>query len=147
MSKEEQQMTGTFTLSGESFRLSLVFHVFESDIACPANAVISVCVSGGGFSGCAEMDIDIKDIAGFCGDLQRIYDSLAGEARIQEPFGERQYILFSGDRRGHVMISGMLTSGGAGGCRQELRFENCIDQTSLPCFLGGLTEFARRAGV
>lgn len=65
---------------------------------------------------------------------------LKGSTKIQEAYG-KQYILFSGDGLGHIIISGFLDSQGATGFWQELKFENCIDQTYFSSFLKGLTNF------
>ena len=137
-------MNDTILLESESFSLSLDFLVFESDVSYPSNTILTVSVSSAGFSASTTMDIDIKDMPTFCNDLQKVYDSLNGEAKIQEPYGNRQYILFSGDKKGHILVSGMLNSNGANGFWQELKFENCIDQTFLPQFLRKMTAFSNQ---
>ena len=137
-------MNNTFLLESESFSLSLGFDVFESDISYPFNTVLTVSVSSAGFSASTKMDIDIKDIPTFYYELQKVYDSLKGEAKIQEPYGNRQYILFSGDKKGHILVSGVLNSNGAEGFWQELKFENCIDQTFFPQFLKKLSAFSNQ---
>ena len=86
------------------------------------------------------MDINIKAARDFCNELENIYNTLKGSTKIQEAYG-KQYILFSGDGHGHIMVSGFLDSQGANGFWQELKFENCIDQTHLPSFLKGLANF------
>lgn len=136
-------MKDCIVIETECFKLSLDFQVFESDISYPSNTILSVCVLSEGFSASATMDIDIKDIASFCVNLQKVYNSLSGEAKIQEPFENRQYLLFSGDRKGHILISGTLNSHGAKGFWQELKFENMIDQTHLPLFIEKLDAISR----
>lgn len=137
-------MDDTILLESENFRLSLDFQVFESDISYPSNTILSVSVSSEGFSASTTMDIDIKAIPIFCNELQKTYDSLKGEAKIQEPYGNQQYILFTGDKKGHIFVSGMLNSNGANGFWQDLKFENCLDQTFLPQFLRKLTAFSNK---
>ena len=137
-------MNNTFLLESESFSLSLDFEVFESDISYPSNTVLTVSVSSAGFSASTKMDIDIKDIPTFYYELQKVYDSLKGEAKIQEPYGNQQYILFSGDKKGHILVSGTLNSNGENGFWQELKFENCIDQTFFPQFLKKLSVFSNQ---
>ena len=137
-------MNNTILLECENFSLSLDFQVFESDISYPSNTILSVSVSSEGFSASTTMDIDIKDIQTFCNELQKTYDSLKGEAKIQEPYGNQQYILFTGDEKGHIFVSGMLNSNGANGFWQELKFENCLDQTFLPQFLRKLTALSSK---
>ena len=131
-------MTDSIFLESENFRLSFDFQVFEADISYPSNTILSVSVTSAGFSASTTMDIDIKEIPTFCDELQKIYYSLNGEAKIQEPYG-KQYIQFSGDKKGHIFVSGTLHSNGANDFWQELKFENGIDQTFLPDFLKQLT--------
>ena len=137
-------MTDTIILKSENFHLSLVFQVFESDISYPSNTILSVSVASAGFFASTTMDIDIKDLPVLCNELQNVYNFLKGEAKIQEPYGSRQYLVFSGDGKGHILVSGMLNSNGADGFWQELKFENCIDQTYMPQFLKNLTKFSNK---
>ena len=136
-------MIESVLLEAENFNLSLDFQVFESDIAYPSNTILSVCVSCSGFSAATTMDIDIKAVGDFCNELENIYNTLKGSTKIQEVYG-KQCILFSGDGLGHIMVSGFLDSQGANGFWQELKFENCIDQTYLPSFLKGLANFTAK---
>lgn len=136
-------MNEHIVIETECFKLSFDFQVFESDISYPANTILSVNVLSNGFSASATMDVDIKDVASFCFNLQKIYNSLSGEAKIQEPFGNQQYLLFSGDQKGHILISGVLNSNGANGFWQELKFENRIDQTHLPLLIERLDAISR----
>ena len=137
-------MDNIFVLKSEIFSLSLNLQVFESDIACPTNTIIYVSVSSAGFSASASMDVDIKEISKFCDELNKVHSTLKGSAKIYEPFGNKQYIGFTGDGCGHILISGMLDSNGAHGFWQELKFENSIDQTYFPKFLKGLTEYVKQ---
>ena len=133
-------MIESVLLEAENFNLSLDFQVLESDIAYPSNTILSICVSSSGFSASTTMDIDIKAFCNFCNELEIVYNTLKGSAKIQEAYGN-QYILFSGARLGYIMISGFLDSQGANGFGQELKFENCIDQTYFSSFLKRLTNF------
>ncbi len=137
-------MNNTVLLESESFRLSLDFQVFESDISYPSNTILSVSVASDGFLASAKMEIDIKSLPIFFHELQNVYDSLSGEAKIREPYGNDQYIAFSGDKKGHILVSGTLSSHGANGFWQELKFENRIDQTFLPPFLQKLQAFSNQ---
>ena len=141
--KGERKMNDNFMLESEQFSLSLDFQVFESDIEYPSNTILSVCVSSSGFSAATTMDIDIKAVRDFCNELENIYNTLKGSTKIQEAYG-KQCILFSGDGLGHIMVSGFLDSQGANGFWQELKFENCIDQTYFPSFLKGLANFTAK---
>ena len=137
-------MDNTFVLEGENFKLSLTFQVFESDIAYPTNTIISVFVLSAGFSASTSMDVDIKEISEFCDELNKMYSTLKGSAKILEPFGNKQYIGFVGDGYGHILISGMLHSNGANGFCQELKFENSIDQTYFQKFITELTAYVKQ---
>ena len=134
-------MTQKFGFASPHFQLSLCFQAGEPDIPQSSIAVVAVFVQSDGFSASTTMDIDIKDILVFFDQLQDLYQSLSGEARIQESFGYQQYILFSGNRTGHLFISGKLQAGGEHGFCQELRFENATDQTFLPQFIGDINQF------
>lgn len=136
-------MTNIFVLESENFRLSLDFQIFEEDIPHPVNTTLSIHISSEGFSAATIMDIDIKDVPIFCKNLKNIYASLLGTAKIQEPFG-KQHLLFTGDNRGHIAVSGHLHSSGMCGFWQELKFENAIDQTFLPPFLEYLTSISQK---
>ena len=107
-------MSNKMMLEAEQFSLSLDFQVFESDIKYPSNTILSVCVSSSGFSAATTMDIDIKAICDFCNELENVYNTLKGSTKIQEAYGN-QYILFSGDGLGHIVVSGFLDSHGANG--------------------------------
>ena len=137
-------MNKEFLLENDSFRLSLIFNVYESDILYSTNTILSVAVTGAQFSASATMDIDIKDIQDFCNNLKHIYDCFAGTAKIQEPYGDKQYILFSSDKYGHVTVSGYLNSNGVNNFWLELKFENSIDQTHLLTLFDGLNEFLKQ---
>ena len=134
-------MTQSFLLESESFRLSMDFQVFESDIVYPSNTTLTVSVFSESFSAASSLDIDAKNIPAFYIGMKIIYDSLEGEAVIAEAYG-KQNVTFTCDRYGHIFISGLLCSGGMNGFFQELKFENALDQTFLPPFLKELESFS-----
>lgn len=120
-------------LTSETFSLVLELQVFEADIAYSSNTIMTVTVESDGFCGRSDMDIDIKEFASFAAASNRLYESLSGTARIEEPYGYHQFLEFSGDGIGHIAVSGMLSSGS-----QELRFDNTLDQTFLKDFAKGI---------
>ncbi len=124
-------------LSFGDFCLSLELEIFESDIRCPSNTIMKVCVESGGFKGNSEFDIDIKEMAIFCGSISEIYSSLRGTATVKEAFGD-QYVDFKGDGKGHVSVRGLISSRDE--FSQELKFENMIDQTVLKDFSKELSD-------
>lgn len=118
----------------EAFSLKLKLVIFEDDIHLSSNTMMEVFVESNGFSGCSTMDIDIKEFARFSTKLNGIYETLTGEARIEEPYGMHMYISFSGDGRGHITARGYLHSVDRIGNEHSLEFENCIDQTCIKDF-------------
>ena len=130
----------TFTIESPDFTLRLQPKVFESDLRYPSNTIMTVFINSDGFSANGEMDLDIKRFKGFIKDLSALYSKLQGNAKIQEPYGYQQYIEFSGDRTGHIVIRGELHSMRPDH-RHTLQFENDVDQTYLPPFINALTSF------
>ena len=124
----------------EQFALEISTNIFESDIALPSNTIMDVIVESDGFIGNASMDIDAKELAKFAHDLEKLYEKLSGEARIEEPYGLHMYISFTGNGRGQIAVKGCLNKGNCIGSQQELQFENEIDQTVLKSFSADLVE-------
>jgi len=137
-------MNQSVLIQSESLRLSLDFEVFEEELSLPSNTLLSVSLTSDCFSASTSLDLDAKELPAFLDALRRLYDSLQGEAVLQEPYGQRQYLSFRADGLGHVAVSGRLHSCGAGGHFQELRFENDIDQTYLPPLLAALTSLTKQ---
>lgn len=123
-----------YQLNGENFLLIINPKVFEEDIRLPSNTALEVIVQSNGFSAHTAMDIDIKEFAKFALDLNHIYETLSGEARIEEPYGVRMYISFIGNGRGHIAVKGFLHREDGAGNEQRLEFENEVDQTCLKNF-------------
>ena len=117
------------TLTYDTLSITLDLEVFENDIMCPINTSMNVKVESCGFCGNAIMDIDVKEFAKFSSQLFEIYTTLKGNAKIQEPYGQKQFIEFDGDGMGHIVIRGMIW--GETCFSQKLLFENMIDQTVL----------------
>ena len=118
-------------LESGNFRLCLSLNVFESDIGFPINTHMAVSVTCSGFSAESDMDIDIRDFAGFSMKLMAVYKTLKGEAAIREPYGHEKYIAFTADRTGHIAVKGYLCDDSRS---NELRFETVFDQTYLKAF-------------
>ncbi len=123
-----------FTLNSENFSLKIKLNIFEEDVLLPSNTAMEVAVESDGFCASAAMDIDVKELAKFAADLIRIYETLSGEARIEEPYGAHMYLSFMGDGRGHIGVKGCLQKGSPVGNFQSLAFENEMDQTDLKSF-------------
>ena len=123
-----------YQINTEKFLLTIKPKVFKGDILCFSNTLLDVTVRSDGFSANTTMDIDINEFAKFAMDLTHIYETLSGEARIEEPYGRHMYISFIGNGRGHIAIKGSLHRENCNGNEQSLRFENDIDQTYLKYF-------------
>lgn len=78
------------------------------------------------------MDTDIKKWAKLAADLCRIYDTLSGEANIEEPYSLRS---FNRNGKGHITVKGSIR-GNTVGFENTLVFSNLADQTNLKplCF-------------
>ena len=120
-------------LKTDNFEISMDLKIFESDISYPTNTIMKVVVQSDDFSAGTSMDIDIKEFAQFVSNLVNIYETLSGEAIIEEPYGVKMYISFSGNGRGHISVKGYLHSSN-NGYEQQMEFENDIDQTYLRNF-------------
>lgn len=118
-------------LESNDFCLRLCMNVFDSDIEYPINTNMTVFVTSNGFSAKTNMDIDIKAFAEFTDKLNKVYDTLSGEAMIKEPYGYQRYISFLADKKGYIIVKGYLCDDMK---NNELRFENCFDQTFLKPF-------------
>ena len=133
-----------YVIKSEGFYICFQLKVFESDVSYSSNTILTISVISDNFSANTDMDIDIKSFVVFIDALSSLYTTLNGTAIIQEPYGEQQYIELCADRSGHINIRGRLSSNGRGGFLQELSFENRIDQTYLPEFIGNLSSFCSR---
>ncbi len=127
-----------YIINTGNFYLNIKPKVFEEDVSLPVNTIMEVTVQSDGFSAQAAMDIDIKELARFAVDLNNIYETLAGEARIEEPYGMHMYLSFIGNGRGHIAVKGYLYKNSGIGNGQTLEFENDIDQTYLKKFSSDL---------
>lgn len=125
-------------LSAKNFYLNINPKTFEEEVRLSNNTIMEVTVQSDGFSAKASMDIGIKELAKFALDLTHIYETLSGEARIEEPYGMHMYLSFAGDGIGHIAVKGYLYKNNGIGNEQTLEFENDIGQTYLGKFSYGL---------
>ena len=115
-------------LKSEGFALALRLRVFEEDMSHPVNATMKVEVQSEGYSGQADMDIDVRAFVSFAADCNALYGKLHGTAEICESFGDMK-LTFRGDGRGYIHVSGQLSDGW-----NALTFRNAVDQTSMRDF-------------
>lgn len=128
----------------EKFFVCIEPEIFETDINLRTNTKLKIDVRSNGFTASTTMDIDIKDLAKLGKDLCQIYETLQGNARLEEPYGQHMYISFVGNKRGHIAIKGYLHKGNRVGSEQILEFENDIDQTCLrPFYLELLNNYGK----
>ena len=123
------------TLTSPGFRLALHVQFLPKDTAGPFNAIVTLSVESEGFAGRGDLDcMDGKQLLAFANELQALYATLTGTVRLEEPYGYRNYLEFSGDGHGHIKAEGRLRVYGHSGIIQELRFENQFDQSYLKPF-------------
>lgn len=130
-----------YKLESNTFSLVLNPNIYYSDIQIPANTSLKITLKSSGFCAQTSMDIDIKEFKVFISEIEKLYNTLKGNAEMTEPYG-KQHIKFSADRTGHIYVTGMLSSNGSDGYFQSLEFENSFDQTYLKSFVYSLKEFS-----
>ena len=126
--------SNTIKLEAKDFTLDMHAKVYESDPIIN-NVLLTVKVVSDDFSGAMEMDVGAPTLDEFVLKLTLMYCTLKGEARIEEPYGNKCFINFKIDRTGHVEVSGKLVVSS-----QQLLFENKFDQTYLEKFVKNLAE-------
>ena len=124
-----------YNIKTENFFLELDLQVFETDISIsPSNTTLKLKVKSFGYTGDSEFEINIKDFIDFIENSHKIYDSLNGNARLEEVYGKKQYIDFLADDKGHILVRGFIFQINDDK-EQELKFSSEIDQTVLKNFI------------
>ena len=135
-----------YRIETDTFILELSPEIHEQDFAYPVNVTLGVKVSSYGYSADTFMDVGVQGIAEFAVHLKNLYETLAGDARLEEPYSVHNYIGFIAKPGGHIKITGRLNNKNAFGYTQEINFENKIDQTYLRDFVNRLlANFGRYA--
>ena len=127
-------------LNGEGFSLSRAARVQKEDVGLPVNTTLKVAVESENFRGWAVLDVDVRELIRFQRELTNLYRTLAGTARIQEPYGYRMSLRFVGNGRGQITGEGDLRSRDGGGNDYRLSFSQVVDQTCLEPFLRQMAE-------
>ena len=127
-----------YRLEAENFLLEIAPMIYETDLSFPLNTSLDIKVVSYGFSVDAMMDIDVYGLAGFAASLNRLYETLGGYARLEEPYGDC-YLEFTVCSRGHIYVKGSIYHR-VNNHEHELIFENEFDQTYLKCFAKSLFE-------
>jgi len=89
------------------------------------------------FSARDRFYFDTPALTTFIEQLANIERTLVGEARLGQQF-EEPYVLFRGNGRGHINVSGLLIDQSEHG--QKLEFSLTTDQTALGSLIAGLRE-------
>ena len=127
-----------YRLKTEHFFLEFNPELHQDDFSYAVNTSLSIKVISYGFSAESIMDIDVRKLANFTVQLNELYETLEGSARLEEPYGGHGYIEFMACGRGHIAVKVNIHNGNAYGYEQELSFENEIEQTCLKSFAKGL---------
>ena len=122
------------TLESDKLYMELNVNVFESDINYSSNTILDIIIRCNEFSAQTAMDIDIKEFAVLAEKICAMYEKLNGTALIKEPYGNEQFIEFSCDKTGHIIIKGFLCNLNDS-CSYKLNFEKTIDQTDIENFI------------
>ena len=133
-----------YRIEADTFILEFVPEIHEQDFAYPVNVYLGVKVSSYGYSADTFMDVGVQGIAEFALHLKDLYETLSGEARLEEPYSVHNYIEFIAETGGHIRIMGRLNNKSAFGYTQEIVFENEIDQTYLRDFVNRLLAYFGR---
>jgi len=121
-------------LEANKLHMELDMNIFETDIKYSSNTIMSTTLKCNEFSAQTSMDIDIKEFAVFAEKIFAMYEKLNGTALIKEPYGNEQFIEFSCDKTGHIIIKGFLCNLNDS-CSYKLNFEKTIDQTDIENFI------------
>ena len=133
-----------YRIETDTFILELIPEIYLQDFAYPVNVTLGVKVSSYGYSAETFMDVGVQDIAEFAVQLNNLYETLEGEAKLEEPYSVHNYIVFIAEPNGHIKVTGQLNNKNVFGYTQEINFENEIDQTFLRSFIDQLfTDFRK----
>lgn len=127
-----------YRLKTEHFFLEFNPELHQDDFSYAVNTSLSIKVISYGFSAKSIIDIDVRELANFAVQLNGLYETLEGSARLEELYGVHSYIEFMACGRGHIAVKGNIHNGNAYGYEQKLSFENEIEQTCLKSFAKGL---------
>lgn len=118
----------------EELKLEIIIKNCDlSDDKNPYNSVVFASVSNRGFSGYANMTVDVKNIKEFINDITNMYKNLSGKAELKDlDYGSN--ILVECNYLGCFNFSGVLINDSF----QKLYFKFSIDQTYIESFLNEL---------
>ena len=120
-------------IENEYFILELIPKIDEEEINNIVNTEISVYVKSNDFTAKSIFEINIRELAQFSYDMQKIYNQLNGKSVIKEPYGDN-YIEFEVIKNGYILVKGSINEIDKNGNKNVLHFENKIDQTCIKEF-------------
>ncbi|MBR0463880.1 MAG: hypothetical protein IJJ23_05780 [Clostridia bacterium] len=83
-----------YRIESDTFILEFFPEIHEQDFGYPVNVNLGVKVSSYGYSANTFMDVGVRGIAEFALQLKNLYETLSGEARLNEPYSVHNYIEF-----------------------------------------------------
>ena len=120
-----------YKLETENFSLELLPGIHQDNFPYPKANSLQVKVSSLGFSADSIMDIDDIALSDFAVNLNELYETLSGSARLEEPYGMHCFLEFTAVTGGRIRIKGRIHNKKGIGYGHELIFENEVDQTYL----------------
>ena len=127
-----------YRIETNNFILELIPGEHQDEYPYPTNNSLRVKVSSYGFSADNYIDADELHLTYFAVELNKLYETLQGSAKLEDPYGARSYIEFIARSGGHIRVVGRINNNEAHGFEQELSFDNEIDQTYLRGFAKAL---------
>ena len=77
------------------------------------------------------MDIDDIALSDFAVNLNKLYETLSGSVRLEEPYSMHCFLEFTAVTGGHIRIKGYIHNKMGVGYGHELTFENEVDQRPI----------------
>jgi hypothetical protein len=96
------------------------------------------------FRGVTQYYFDFPPLPEFIEKLEAIERTLVGEAKLGQLY-EESWVMFEGDGKGYIAVSGLLVDYGAR--IQKLHFSFTTDQTAPGPFIRGLAEAVSRVSA
>jgi hypothetical protein len=95
-----------------------------------------IVVTSRGFHGRSQYALEPEELTVLVADLQGMYDTCSGAAEMRL-HGEEDHVRFQLDRRGRLLVTGVLIQYDHPSQRLEFAFYS--DQSCLPSFIAGLS--------
>lgn len=125
-----------YNLDAQVFKFGFTAEQCEKECYV-ADSLMNIYIECDGFSAAAVLEMNRQDIVRFSMELYHLYRTLNGTAVIRELYNHDNFIEFSADALGHILVKGNLCN--YSHChKKELYFENEFDQTYLKDFAAKL---------